>query len=106
MGGRGLGSCKGEAAGEEGGTSWDKQFSQSLDKVKLCTVYCVLCTVYCVLCTFDHVLCTVYCEVCTLYCVLVVVGICFLLFTVYADLCTLYCVLLMLWVTESGVYSL
>ena len=51
MGGKGAGSCRGQAAGEEWGTSWDKQFSQSQDKVKVCIVYCVLCTVYCVLLT-------------------------------------------------------
>ena len=57
MGGRGTGICSGEAAGEEGGTSWDKQFSQSQDRVKVCTVYCVLLTVNCALCTVKCVLC-------------------------------------------------
>ena len=57
MEGKGAGSCRGEAAGEEGGTSWDKQFSQSQDKFKVCTMYCVLLTVYCALCSVKCVLC-------------------------------------------------
>ena len=84
MGGKGAGSCRGEAAGEEGGTSWDKQFSQSQDKFKVCSVYCVLLTVYCALCTVKCVLCIGCCRVFLFSTVLI---------TVHGLRCSLYCVL-------------